>query len=155
MKKLLSYLLLLSVASTSCSSDDNTTYTKITQEEKELVHGDWQLVLFRNFYEEVDLVKERMDVFYQFRPEGTLAIKSESSNAIDDFEIFRFLNEAKSLQYTFRDVRDFDNESLVQERIHLYNADIKYAIKFNIKISNEAMTFSKLEGDSFLLLEFV
>ncbi len=158
MKKLLPYImLLLLVFATSCSSDDNSKveYTKISEDEKEALIGTWQLIRFEDFFEEVDLVEEHIDVYYQFKRDKTLDIKNESLNLIEYYPAYYFLTETKSLRYKFDNFRNFDNKNLVEEKVQLYNDVELSAFKFSIKVSENTMSFIDHEGDSMIGLMFV
>ncbi|WP_353120816.1 hypothetical protein [Myroides odoratus] len=155
MRKIITYLVLCLFILTGCNNDDNTTYTKIKEEDKELLLGDWQLVNYRDFYDEIDLVKENIEVLYQFKKDGTATIRYLSSNKVEHHADYNFVTETKSLQYTFKSVRNFDNENLVEELIHLYTEEQNSGIKLRVDVSGDRMNLYRHVGDTYLGLTFI
>jgi len=131
-EKFIPYLLLMFVVCTSCSNnDDDTTYTKITDKEKELVVGDWQLIQVNTFDgNQIDFVRLGVEVFYSFDAKGKLTIQNTTSDDIVYLSENPFLTTTNTMHYTFDYLKEQDVNQSKKEQIQLYDEKEKESFCF-------------------------
>ncbi|TDS49975.1 hypothetical protein [Myroides indicus] len=155
MKKLLPYImLLLLVFATSCSSDDNSKvgYTKISEDEKEALIGNWQLLQITTANgTRINLVQQGIEVFYQFTIDRQIQIENTTSEKVKYSLDYEFLTTTKLIHYMFEYVKEYDVYQNQQEQIHLYNEKDKAV--FYLKINGEReLVLKQSDGTEFMFM---
>lgn len=150
--RFLSYItFIFLVLFTSCSSDDNSSveYTKISEKEKELLIGNWQLLgITQADRNRIDLVEQGIEVFYQFTIDGQVQIENTTSEKVEYSLDYEFLTTTKSIHYMFEYVKEYDVYESQQEQIHLYNEKDKAV--FSLKIYDKRqLVLKKSDGTEF------
>lgn len=151
MKKLFPYLFVLFVACTACSSDDTAipSYTKITEEQKKLLLGNWQLTHYSNPQDghEVDFIKTGVLINVSFIPEGQLNIYNPYNKMTQFTDNSLYLTKHGSLTYTFEYIKQWDNKDNKREKLYI-KSDF-YSKDYNLVVTDDELTLSTEEGEVF------
>lgn len=124
---------------TSCNTDDTAipSYTKITEEQKELLLGDWQLIKYSNLEnEEINLLHKGLLVRWTFKKEGTVTIENASSKPILYTDHAQYLTSDRTIAYVFDYIKQWDKEIAKKERLY-FQDEGQSSIEFDLDVINQ------------------
>ncbi|MBB1138750.1 hypothetical protein [Myroides sp. WP-1] len=152
MKKLFPYLLLLFIALfTSCNSDDTAvpSYKKITEEQKKLLLGNWQLVQYSGPEgESFNLFDSGVLITYSFLPEGKLKVDNQSNRFIETMRYSSGFTRTGEFTHLFDYVKQWDDQENKREKLYINSSFNSMA--FDLKVTQEQLILISEEGEEFV-----